>query len=78
MDSRITTLAKQGDANAIAVLLNNSLNEKRIIAKVAKKVQEAQQDLDNAFRKNLGGERISKYSYVLSHKEGVRDGKCGN
>ncbi|MEH2450774.1 hypothetical protein [Nostoc sp.] len=33
----IMTLAKQGDANAIAVLINNSLKEKRIIAKVAKK-----------------------------------------
>ncbi|MGV0106625.1 hypothetical protein NSTCB13_05452 [Nostoc sp. DSM 114160] len=33
----ILALAKQGDANAIAALINNSLKEKRIVAKVAKK-----------------------------------------
>ncbi|MEH2379946.1 MAG: hypothetical protein V7K27_13850 [Nostoc sp.] len=38
MDSQsILTLAKQGDANAIAILINNSLKGKRIIAKVTKK-----------------------------------------
>jgi hypothetical protein len=41
-------------------------------------VQEAQKDLDDAFRKNLDGERIYKYNYVLSNKEGVRDRKCSN
>ncbi|MDZ8257488.1 hypothetical protein [Nostoc sp. ChiQUE01b] len=33
----ILALAKQGDANAIAALINNSLKGKRIVAKVAKK-----------------------------------------
>lgn len=37
MDSHITEEAKQGDANAITTLINNSLKGKRIIAKVAKK-----------------------------------------
>ncbi|MEH2201146.1 hypothetical protein [Nostoc sp.] len=38
MDSQsILTLAKQGDANAIASLINNSLKGKRIIAKATKK-----------------------------------------
>lgn len=38
MDSQsILILAKQGDANAIATLINNSLEGKRIIAKVARK-----------------------------------------
>ncbi|MEH2285478.1 MAG: hypothetical protein V7K90_29885 [Nostoc sp.] len=38
MDSQsILTLAKLGDANAIAALINNSLKGKRIIAKVTKK-----------------------------------------
>lgn len=38
MDSQnILTLAKLGDAQAIAALINNSLKEKRIIAKVTKK-----------------------------------------
>ncbi|MBH8555729.1 hypothetical protein I8751_25965 [Nostocaceae cyanobacterium CENA357] len=38
MDSQtILALAKQGDANAIAVLINNSLKEKRIVGKVTRK-----------------------------------------
>jgi hypothetical protein len=201
MDSHITALAKQGDANAIAALINNSLKEKRIIAKVTKKddclqiilespeapsqellvssirkglmslapesinhvkiyarpsvgspvfwserfslttteaprmpdfspamsaeasqelkkearkrekelglvfwgliflfggctiyvggspwtcqqaknaVQEAQEDLDNAFSKNLDSESIYRYSYVLSNKQGARDRKCSD
>ncbi|QSJ14597.1 hypothetical protein JYQ62_22115 [Nostoc sp. UHCC 0702] len=41
-------------------------------------VKEAQRDLDGAFRKNLDGERIYKYSYILSNKQGLRDRKCGD
>jgi hypothetical protein len=41
-------------------------------------VQEAQKDLDNAFSKNLDGESIHRYNYVLSNKQGARDRKCSN
>lgn len=41
-------------------------------------VQEAQEDFDNAFRKNLDDESIYRYSYVLTNKQGSRDRKCSN
>ncbi|MDZ8227950.1 hypothetical protein [Nostoc sp. ChiVER01] len=49
MDSqRILALAKQGDANAIAALINNSLKGKRIIAKVTKKDDRLQVILESS------------------------------
>ncbi|MEH1828238.1 hypothetical protein FD723_18880 [Nostoc sp. C052] len=45
-------------------------------------VQEAQKDLDDAFRKaeqgKLDDERLHGYNYILLNKQGVRDRKCSN
>ncbi|MBN3868799.1 hypothetical protein [Nostoc sp. JL33] len=85
MDSQsILTLAKQGDANAIAMLINNSLKGKRIIAKVTKKDDclqvilespevPSQESLVNTIRKglmSLAPESISHVKIYARQSEG--------